>query len=71
VEINDIAVFRAEIDVEPDYLNSDFFLDINLFFLNLENQGGQENWQEVAATLTHETEFKLVQSQKFKIVALP
>jgi hypothetical protein len=35
VEINDIGLIRAEIDVEPDYLNSDFFLNIELFFSDL------------------------------------
>jgi len=35
VEINDIGVFRAEIDVEPDYMNTVFYLDFELFFSDL------------------------------------
>ena len=44
VEINDIILFRAEVDVEPDYLNVDFFFEIELYFSNLDNIGGSEQW---------------------------
>jgi hypothetical protein len=42
VEINDIILFRAELDIEPGYLNTDFFLEIDLFFSNLDVIGGAE-----------------------------
>lgn len=42
VEINDIVLFRSEIDVEPEYLNKDFFLEIELHFSNLDNVGGSD-----------------------------
>ena len=42
VEINDIVLFRAEIDAEPDYLNTDFYLEIELHFSNLDSIGGSE-----------------------------
>ena len=48
VEINDIVLFWSEIDVEPDYLNKDFFLEIELHFSNLDNVGGSDQWQEIA-----------------------
>jgi len=44
VEINDIALFRAELDVEPGYLDSEFYLEIDLFFSDLSNLGGPEKW---------------------------
>ena len=44
MEINDIVLFRAEIDVEPEYLNTDFFLQVELHFSNLEDIGGSEQW---------------------------
>jgi hypothetical protein len=44
VEINDIALFRAEVDVEPGYLDTDFYLEIDLFFSDLSNLGGPEKW---------------------------
>ena len=44
VEINDIVLFRAEIDVEPEYLNTDFFLEVELHFSNLDSIGGQDQW---------------------------
>ena len=42
VEINDIGLFRAEIDVEPEYLNTSFFLEVELFFSDLSSLGGPE-----------------------------
>ena len=42
VEINDIILFRAELDVEPDYLNTDFFMEMELHFSNLDSIGGSE-----------------------------
>jgi hypothetical protein len=45
VEINDIGLFRAEIDVEPDYLNTTFHMDVELFFSDLNGLGGPDKWQ--------------------------
>ena len=45
VEINDIGLFRAEIDVEPEYLNTDFHMEVELFFSDLSNMGGPDKWQ--------------------------
>ncbi len=46
VELHDVVLFRAEIDVEPDYLNTEFFLECELFFSDLNNLGGPEKWQD-------------------------
>lgn len=71
VEINDIVLFRAEIDVEPEYLNQDFFLEIELHFSNLDSVGGSEQWQEIAGQIEEKVTFKKVQTQKFKMHCLP
>jgi hypothetical protein len=44
VEINDLVMFRAEIDVEPEYLATEFQLECGLFFSDLSNLGGPEKW---------------------------
>lgn len=49
VEINDIGLFRAEIDVEPDYLNTDFFMELDLYFSDLSGMGGPDKWQHQSA----------------------
>jgi hypothetical protein len=67
VEINDIGLFRAEIDVEPDYLNTVFNLDIELYFSDLHSMGGPEKWQENVADFEKKATFKQVSIQKFKI----
>ena len=46
VEVNDVVLFRAELDVEPDYLATEFYLDFDLYFSDLSNLGGPEKWQE-------------------------
>ncbi|MFS8159411.1 MAG: hypothetical protein ACMG6E_04200 [Candidatus Roizmanbacteria bacterium] len=45
VEINDIGLFRAELDIEPEYLNTTFYLDFEVFFSDLHGMGGPEKWQ--------------------------
>jgi hypothetical protein len=35
VEIDETVMFRAEVDVEPDYLNTDFYLECGLYFSDL------------------------------------
>lgn len=67
VEINDIGLFRAEIDVEPDYLNTTFYLDFELFFSDLHSLGGPEKWQNNVNEFETKTVFKSVSIQKFKI----
>jgi hypothetical protein len=49
VEISDIGLFRAEIDVEPDYLNTDFFIEFELHFSDLSSLGGPDKWQSAMA----------------------
>lgn len=46
MEVNDVVLFRAELDVEPDYLTTEFYMDFDLFFSDLSNLGGPEKWQE-------------------------
>lgn len=70
MEINDIILFRAEIEVAPEYLNTEFFLEIELHFSNLEDIGGSEQWQEIADCVEEKAKFKLVQTQKYKIHCL-
>ena len=45
VEINDIGLFRAEIDIEPGYLDTNFYLEVELFFSDLSSMGGPDKWQ--------------------------
>jgi hypothetical protein len=35
VEINEIVLFRAEVDVQPGYLDTEFSLDVELLFSDL------------------------------------
>jgi len=67
VEINDIGLFRAEIDVEPEYLNTVFYMDIELYFSDLHNLGGPEKWQQHINDFETKANFKQVSVQKFKI----
>ena len=30
--MNDVVLFRSEIDVEPDYLQAEYTLEVDLFF---------------------------------------
>ena len=67
VEINDIGLFRAEIDVEPEYLNTVFYMDIELFFSDLSSLGGPEKWQLSVSEFETKAVFKSVSTQKFKV----
>jgi hypothetical protein len=61
VEIHDIGLFRAEIEVEPDYLNTTFYMELELFFSDLNKIGGPEKWQhQTAADFEGKAEFKSV-----------
>ena len=42
--MNDVVLFRSEIDVEPDYLQAEYTLEVDLFFSDLSNLGGPEKW---------------------------
>ena len=35
VEINDIVLFRAELDVVPEYLSSEFIIETELWFSDI------------------------------------
>ena len=71
VEVNDIVLFRAELDVEPDYLHTDFFLEVDLFFSDLSNLGGPEKWQQHVDEFEQNAVFKKVSTQTFKLRGVP
>lgn len=60
VELNDVVMFRAEVDVEPNYLNTEFFLESELFFSDLANMGGPDQWEQHANEIDSKCEFRLV-----------
>lgn len=60
VEINDIGLFRAEIDVEPEYLNTVFYMDVELYFSDLHSLGGPEKWQSNVNEFDTKATFKPV-----------
>jgi hypothetical protein len=64
-------MFRAELDVEPNYLQTEFFLDAELYFSDLANLGGPEKWHEHVHDFDTKCVFKMVQSQTYSIKALP
>ena len=71
VEVNDIVLFRAELDVEPDYLHTDFYLEVDLFFSDLSNLGGPEKWQQHVDEFESSAIFKKVSTQTYKLKGLP
>ena len=70
VEINDIALFRAELDVETGYLDTEFFFEVDLFFSDLSNLGGPEKWQQHVEEFEEKAVFKKVSTQLFSIKGL-
>jgi hypothetical protein len=70
VEINDIALFRCELDVEPEYLSTEFLMDIDLYFSDLSNLGGPEKWASNVSRFESEAVYKKVSSQTFRISKL-
>ena len=52
VEINDIVHFRTEVDVNPEYLNTEFYMEFELMFSDLQGLGGPEKWQQSVADVS-------------------
>lgn len=72
VEINDIGLLRAEIDVEPEYLNTNFYLEFELFFSDLSSMGGPDKWQNQSLSdFESKAVYKSVSKQLFTIYKLP
>ena len=44
-EINDVVLFRTELEIINGYLQEDFFLDVELYFSDLDNCGGPNGWK--------------------------
>lgn len=66
VEINELCTFRSEIEVKEGFLNTDFFIEAELFYIELKSMGGTKLPDKVK--LVSET-FPLqpVSTAKFKI----
>ena len=69
VEIEETVLFRAEIDVGTGYQYQEFYLDFELYFADLNQIGGAENWQSTKDIADVAT-FKLVQTQTYLVKSL-
>ena len=69
VEIEETVLFRAEIDVGTGYQYQEFYLDFELYFADLNQIGGAENWQSTK-DISDVATFKLVQTQTYLVKSL-
>lgn len=44
--------------MEPDYLSTEFYLEVDLYFSDLSNLGGPEKWQKYAGDFENKAVFK-------------
>ena len=68
--MNDIGHFRVELDLEDSQFSQiEFFMEVELMFSDLLNQGGPEKFQQSnnLKDIEGNVEFKCVSVQKFKI----
>lgn len=50
--------------MEPDYLNTDFYMEVELFFSDLSSMGGPDKWQaQTASDFESKAVFKSVSKQ--------
>lgn len=70
IELNDIVMFRAELEVEPDYLSTEFYLEVELQFCDLSSLGGPTGWKNNYKKYAQHAKFKPVQTQTYKIARL-
>lgn len=45
VEINETVLFRSEIDFNKEWREAEFQLDCELYFADMNNLGGADNWK--------------------------
>ena len=70
VELNDIGHFRIELDLEDSQpAKVEFFMEVELMFSDLLNQGGPEKFQQQSnlKEIEGNAEFKCVSVQKYRI----
>lgn len=53
--------------MEPDYLNTTFYMEQELFFCDLNNMGGPENWLVNIKDFDEKAVFKSASLQTFTI----
>jgi hypothetical protein len=71
IELNDIVMFRAELFVEPHYLSTEFYLDVELMFCDLSSLGGPTGWKNNYKKYESQAVFKPAQTQTYKMMRLP
>ena len=45
-EINEVVMFRTELDMVPNFQSTEVFLECELFFSDLSNCGGPTGWKQ-------------------------
>lgn len=63
-------MFRAELYVEPHYLSTEFYLDVELMFCDLSSLGGPTGWKNNYKKYEAHANFKPVQTQTYKLLRL-
>ena len=67
IEINDIVVFQTELFVEPDYLQTVLFMEVELLFSDLKELGGPTTWFQNCHLYEKKAQMKPIQKQTFQI----
>jgi hypothetical protein len=47
VEVNDLVMWRAEVEVQRGYLQTEFYLSCELYFCDLSPLGGPTGWKRM------------------------
>jgi hypothetical protein len=66
VEANDICTFRSEIEVKEGFLNTEFFVETDLFYIELKNMGTAKLADKVKQVIEN-FPLKSVSKASFKI----
>lgn len=70
VEINDICTFRSEIEVKEGFLNTDFFIEADLFYIELKSMGNSKLPEKVKS-VTESFPLESVAQCKFRVKKFP
>jgi hypothetical protein len=69
VEVNDICTFRSEVEVKDNFLNTEFFIEADLFYIELKSMGNGKLNDKVK-TVNETFPLEKVSSSSLKIMKL-
>ena len=66
-EINEVCMFRCELDIEPGFQQTEILMEVSMFFSDVQELGGTSQWKSNWKRYSEQGKFNVVQTVSYRL----